>query len=100
MKIITISSCHSNLGKTTLARKIKETLPNSIVLKIGHAENKDKPEALFHSLKDALAQIKDYQQNKVYDYLIIESNSILDHLKPEADSNEGDEVVVSKSTDD
>ena len=84
MKIITISSSYSSLGKTTLARALRSTLGNesTVILKIGHGENKGKPEQLFHDIPPVLKQIELLKAEKI-PFVIIESNRITEHITPD-----------------
>ena len=41
MKTIVISGARSDVGKTTLAEKIGGVLPGSVIVKLGHGEEKD-----------------------------------------------------------
>ncbi|MFC1770315.1 winged helix-turn-helix domain-containing protein [Candidatus Margulisiibacteriota bacterium] len=54
-----------------------------MILKIGHGHVKNKPELLINDIKEALDFIKNATKNQQYTFLIIESNQILDHLKPD-----------------
>lgn len=81
MKKIVIGSTERHMGKTTLARRLQQVIPKSIVLKIGHHEDKQKLEPLFHSPEELLDTLKKYEQD--YDVVIIESNAILRHIKPD-----------------
>lgn len=86
MKIIVISGSYSNVGKTTLAHNIMNELNSSRIemIKIGH--NKAKPtktEALFNDINEGLNYIYSLQASNKVDYLIVESNSIYQFLKPD-----------------
>jgi len=83
MHTIVISGAYSNIGKTTLANNIKHDLGDASVeiIKIGH--NKAKPSKstrLFNSCDEALEYINNLNN---LDYLIIESNSILEFITPD-----------------
>jgi|SaaInlStandDraft_3_1057020.scaffolds.fasta_scaffold57314_1 molybdate transport system regulatory protein len=116
MKIFTISASYSNLGKTTLARKLSEALGLGVaVLKIGHGKDKSKPEKLVHNMEEAVEVVKQLKKSKKYQYLIIESNSIVKKInsdlaifiegykKPEKDSAKGARkkahIIISKDMD-
>jgi molybdate transport system regulatory protein len=83
MKIITISGAHSRVGKTTLARNLRDNLIGErFILKIGCNKPKDKPELIINDLDEAMVFVKQQIESDKYDYLIIESNRILEKLKP------------------
>lgn len=86
MLIITISGSYSNIGKTTLAKNICSLLPTRkvLIIKVGH--NKFKPgkdEILFNKMDDALDYIHQLKIKNELDFLIVESNSLFDYLKPD-----------------
>lgn len=84
MKIITVSGAHSGIGKTTLARELKDCLPGTTeVIKIGHGMDKMKSETLFHTTGEALACMEKLASMDTPAYLIIESNRILRKLVPD-----------------
>jgi molybdate transport system regulatory protein len=84
MRTITISGSTRNIGKTTLARALKNVLnDNIVVIKIGHGEDKNKPEKLFHSLDDALEFVDTLKKEAKTEFCIIESNQILNKIKPD-----------------
>lgn len=86
MKIITVSGSHSNVGKTTLARKLKSALSDYSVevVKLGHGEDDpDKDEQLFVEVAKLLEYIEKLERLGMIDFLIIESNTIHEHLKPD-----------------
>lgn len=86
MKTIVISGSYSNVGKTTLAINIAEVLNSSKVkiIKIGHNPSKpDKNITLFHNCSDAMSYISYLEASNTFEYLIIESNSILSYFKPD-----------------
>ncbi|MFH1729969.1 MAG: hypothetical protein ABIA04_16275 [Pseudomonadota bacterium] len=87
MKIISVSGSYSQIGKTTLARKIRKFLSDDFkvyVFKIGHGrDNPNKEEKLFIDLEKGVSYIKELEEKKNYDFLIVESNSVLNHIKPD-----------------
>ena len=86
LAIITVSGAHRAVGKTTLARALKERLPGRVeVIKIGHGPDKGKPERLFRETEEVLAYVDGLRSSgrRSLDILIVESNRILDSLKPD-----------------
>lgn len=81
MKTLVISGAHSNVGKTTLALTLHELLPGSVVVKIGHAPAKTEKAGGYYHSGTPYAQIA--ARHADAEYLIIESNQILDQLTPE-----------------
>jgi hypothetical protein len=95
LKTIVISGSHSKIGKTTLLRNIQARLnhASTIAIKIGHRpRNADKPEKFFSNIPDGLKYIESLAKSGSPDFLLIESNSILNYLKP-------DLVIFLKSKD-
>lgn len=81
MKTIVISGAHSNTGKTTLARNLSNLLDNAQIVKIGTGKrDSDKDIDLFRP-DDRFEEIA--EKYKAYDYLIIESNSVLNRITPD-----------------
>jgi len=86
VKIITVSGAHRAVGKTSLARALEERLPGRTeVVKIGHGRDKGKPERLFRETEEFLAYLDALRSTGRgnIDVLIVESNRILDALKPD-----------------
>ncbi len=81
MKTIVISGARSNVGKTTLAEKIRQLLPGSVRVKLGHGELKEDMDDVFYHAGTPYERIK--EENPQADYLIIESNSILEEIEPD-----------------
>ncbi len=95
MKIIVISGSHSKIGKTTLLRNIQAKLNHSstLAIKIGHRPpNADKPEKFFSNIQDGLKYIESLRKSESPDFLLLESNSILNYIEP-------DLVIFLKSKD-
>jgi hypothetical protein len=86
LKIIVISGSHSKIGKTTVLRKIQAKLQPllTVAIKIGHRlRNADKPEKFFSNVQDAMQYIESLGKSVNPDFLLIESNSILNFLEPD-----------------
>ncbi|MFH0702408.1 MAG: hypothetical protein V2B14_02565 [bacterium] len=86
LKIIVISGSYSNIGKTTLAKNIIKNLePKRIeFIKFGHhPSNPAKKTKLFNDINEGLNYINLDNISKNFDYLIIESNSILKFIEPD-----------------
>ncbi|MBF0544308.1 MAG: hypothetical protein HQM08_07740 [Candidatus Riflebacteria bacterium] len=86
MKIIVVSGSASKIGKTTLVRKIIESLLPAKVesVKLGHGKQKiEKSGTFFHELSEGLKHIEQIVQSQSHDYLVIESNSVYRYLKPD-----------------
>ena len=81
MKTIVISGARSNIGKTTLAEKICALLPGSVCVKLGHGDVKKEITNRFYPAGTPYERIKD--ENPLADFLIIESNRILDEIEPD-----------------
>jgi len=81
MKTIVISGAKSNIGKTTLAEKICALLPGSVCVKLGHGEEKEGMDNKFYPAGTPYERIKD--ENPQAGFLVIESNRILEEIKPD-----------------
>jgi hypothetical protein len=95
LKIIIISGSLSHIGKTTVLRSIQAKLEDSstVAIKIGHRPlNADKPEKFFSNIREALKYIDHLGKSDNPDFLLVESNSILNYIKP-------DLVIFLKSKD-
>ncbi|MEW5820901.1 MAG: hypothetical protein AB1782_11985 [Cyanobacteriota bacterium] len=118
MKIIVVSGSYSKIGKSTLAANIENQLKhfNVKTIKIGHNKPKEhKNVILFQNIPEGLKYIKVLQQQNPLDFLIIESNSILDYIdadlviflrnydKPEKQSSkiaiEKADIIIDKNLD-
>lgn len=81
MKIIVISGASSGVGKTTLAVEIKQILPHSKVIKIGHGTKKEDINNSFYPAGTPFSVIaREHGRAKL---LIIESNSVLKEINPD-----------------
>jgi molybdenum cofactor guanylyltransferase len=82
MRTIVIAGARSNVGKTTLARQIRDLLPGSVRVKIGHHALRPHPEdGYYYPMGTRAADIREKHAGCAY--VIIESNTILHELKPE-----------------
>ena len=81
MKTIVISGARSNVGKTTLAEEIRRLLPGSVRVKLGHGELKEDMDDVFYHAGTPYERIK--EENPQADFLIIESNRILEEIDPD-----------------
>ena len=81
MKTIVIAGARSNVGKTTLAEEIRQLLPGSVRVKLGHGELKEDMDDVFYHAGTPYERIK--EENPQADFLIIESNRILGEIDPD-----------------
>ncbi len=81
VKTIVISGAKSNVGKTTLAEKVSGLLPGSVRVKLGHGEKKEGVDNVFYHAGTSYDRIK--EENPRADFLIIESNRILEEIDPD-----------------
>jgi hypothetical protein len=79
-KLIVIAGAHSGVGKTQLARKLRDLFPGSVRIKIGHGKRKPDGDGVFYHIGTPVDTIRaDYSHVET---LIIESNSILKQITP------------------
>jgi hypothetical protein len=86
LKIIVISGSHSKIGKTTVLRNIQARLNHSskLAMKVGHRSFKtEKPEKFFSNMPEGLEYISSLEESGNPDFLLIESNSILNYIQPD-----------------
>jgi hypothetical protein len=81
MKTIVISGARSNVGKTTLAEAVSAVLPGSVYVKLGHGEVKEDIDNIFYHAGTPYERIE--EENPQADFLIIESNRILEEMDPD-----------------
>ncbi len=81
MKTIVISGAHSGVGKTTLARELREIIPDADFVKIGHHPENHANEDSLYPMGTSLRELT--ARHGSSPYLIIESNSILSELTPD-----------------
>jgi hypothetical protein len=81
MKVIVVSGAHSNVGKTHLARALRDLLPGAVRIKIGHHERKPGGDGYYYHIGTGFSTITAEHSNERF--LIIESNHILEDITPE-----------------
>lgn len=81
MKTIVVTGAQAKVGKTTLALKLREVVPEAEVVKIGHGKVKPDMPNHFYPHDTPWAQIR--EKHRQAQWLVIESNSILKELKPD-----------------
>ncbi|MCK4237392.1 MAG: hypothetical protein KAX38_09765 [Candidatus Krumholzibacteria bacterium] len=81
MKTIVVSGAHSGVGKTSLALKLCELIPGAVHVKIGHGSAKDDLRNVFYHVGTSFKRI--VSENGDADFLVIESNRILDEVTPD-----------------
>jgi len=81
MKVIVVSGAHSNVGKTHLARALRDLLPGAVRIKIGHHERKPGGDGYYYHIGTGFPTIAAGHSNERF--LIIESNHILKDITPE-----------------
>jgi hypothetical protein len=81
MKVIVVSGAHSKVGKTKLARELRELLSGAVQIKIGHNERKPGGGGYYYHIGTAFSAIAAEHSNARF--LIIESNHILYEITPE-----------------
>lgn len=81
MKTIVIAGSHSNTGKTTLGLAIKKIFPEAVLVKIGTGAEKQDSGIPLYQPSTPYATIAD--EHDKADYLIIESNSIINEITPD-----------------
>ena len=81
MKVIVVSGARSNVGKTHLARALEKLLPGSVRVKIGHHARKPEGDSNLYDMGTSFSTIASQHGNA--QFLIIESNRILEEITPE-----------------
>jgi hypothetical protein len=81
MKTVVVSGARSNVGKTTLARELCRLLPGAVHVKLGHGGKKPDAGNVFHPAGTPFERIAAEQSGAAF--LVIESNRILDEIKPD-----------------
>jgi hypothetical protein len=81
MKVIVVSGARSNVGKTHLARALEELLPGAVRVKIGHHARKPEGDPNLYDMGTSFSTIASEHKNA--QFLIIESNRILEEITPE-----------------
>jgi len=80
MRTIVVAGAHSNVGKTTVAGEISKVVKNSVVVKIGNSTKKRSLNNRYYPLGTPFSKIK--KDCVGAETVIVESNSILQELKP------------------
>lgn len=81
MKVVVVSGAHSNVGKTQLARTLRDLLPGAVRIKIGHQARKPGGDDYYYYMGTSFSAIAAEHSNARF--LIIESNHILEEITPE-----------------
>jgi hypothetical protein len=81
MKVVVVSGAHSNVGKTHLARALRDLLPGAVRVKIGHHARKPGGDSYYYHMGTSFSVIA--AEHRDARFLIIESNSILDEITPD-----------------
>lgn len=81
MKTIVISGAHSNVGKTTLAKAIRDVLPGAVCVKIGTGAKKEGSADILYPFGTVFRDIK--ADHAEASFLLIESNHVLTELDPD-----------------
>jgi hypothetical protein len=81
MKTIVISGASSNVGKTTVGRRLQALLDGAMFVKIGHGEERPEVPDLLYPIGTSFATIK--KNHAVAAWLLIESNAILLEMQPD-----------------
>ena len=82
MRIITIAGSHRGVGKTYLARLLKESFgPGSEIVKVGRGRDKGKPEKLLQKVEDLPPFVESLRRKGNTEYLIIESGAAGEHIR-------------------
>jgi hypothetical protein len=81
MKVVVVSGAHSNVGKTQLARALRDLLPGAVRIKIGHHARKPGGDGYYYHIGTSFSAIAAEHGNA--HFLVIESNRILEEITPE-----------------
>jgi hypothetical protein len=81
MKVIVVSGARSGIGKTYLARALRELLPGAVRVKIGHHARKPGGDDGYYYMGTRFQTIA--ADHRDAPYLVIESNRILEEITPE-----------------
>lgn len=80
-RVVAVTGAHTDVGKTTLARKLTAILPEAVFIKIGHGERKPDMENIFYHAGTPFSRIA--RENSGARFMVIESNSLLREVTPE-----------------
>ena len=103
MKVIVVSGARSNVGKTQLARALEKLLPGAVRVKIGHHARKPAGDPNLYDMGTSFSTIAAQHGNA--QFLIIESNRILEEIIPEctiylaADNPKPSAEIAAKKAD-
>lgn len=81
MKTIVIAGAESGVGKTTLAREIRDLIPGVQVAKIGHGQRKPGKEPAFYPCGTPFVFLAECHAGATI--LVVESNSIIREMQPD-----------------
>jgi hypothetical protein len=81
MKVVVVSGAHSNVGKTQLARALRDLLPGAVRIKIGHQTRKPGGDGYYYHIGTSFSAIAAEHSNA--HFLVIESNRILEEITPD-----------------
>jgi hypothetical protein len=81
MKVVVVSGAHSNVGKTQLARALRDLLPGAVRIKIGHHARKPGGDGYYYHIGTSFSAIAAEHSNA--HFLVIESNRILEEITPD-----------------
>ncbi len=102
MKVIVVSGAHSNVGKTHLARALRDLLPGAVRIKIGHHARKPGGDGYYYGMGTGFSAIA--AEHADAGYLVIESNTILKEITPDCtiylsaeDPKPSAEIAVKKA---
>jgi len=79
--VVAVTGAHTNVGKSTLARKLTAILPEAVFIKIGHGERKPGMDNMFYHVGTHFSRIA--RENSSARFMVIESNSLLREVTPE-----------------
>ena len=80
-KVIAVTGAHTNVGKTSLARRLVSILPEAVFIKIGHGKRKEELDNIFYHSGTSFSKVA--EENLGASFLVIESNSILKEVDPQ-----------------
>ncbi|MBN2053309.1 hypothetical protein JW905_00215 [bacterium] len=81
MKVIVVSGAQSNVGKTTLARRIAVLLPGAVRIKLGSGPEKPPAGECYYARGTSIETL--VERHAGAPFLVIESNRILDECEPD-----------------
>jgi len=79
--VIVISGASSNVGKTTVARRLQAVLEGAILVKIGHGVHCPEIPDILYPLGTSFGTIR--RHHRKAKWLLIESNAILLEIQPD-----------------